>query len=208
MGRKLRGMDTRAKIHALVEQYGITGESYIASVVNKHGSIGLERGLTVLPQGTVDAEDFLNEKDKFELQMKNVRRELETVEKSAMELEGYSKNPESIPLYLRNDFHRHVTIQNQLQQMQQHLKRIRQNMASEHGNMYTFVKHASIIDGKSSCRRRWTRPGASSRRATKRSSCRRGWTRPSASSRRAANEGCIKTDHVPKLAVLVKLKLF
>ena len=148
MGRKLRGMDTRAKIHALVEQYGITGESYIASVVNKHGSIGLERGLTVLPQGTVDAEEFLNEKDKFELQMKNVRRELETVEKSAMELEGYSKNPESIPLYLRNDFHRHVTIQNQLQQMQQHLKRIRQNMASEHGNMYTFVKHASIIDGK------------------------------------------------------------
>ena len=143
----MRGMDTKAKIHALVEPYGMTGESYIASVVNTHGSIGLERGLTVLPQGTVDAKDFLKEKDKFELQMKNDRRVLEMAENSAIELEGHLESFESIPLYLRNGFHR-GTMQNQLEQTQRQLKRIRQNMRDQHGNMYTFVKHASIIDGK------------------------------------------------------------
>ena len=103
--------------------------------------------MTVLPQGTVDAEDFLKEKDKFELQMKNDRRVLEMAENSAIELEGHLESFESIPLYLRNGFHR-GTMQNQLEQTQQQLKRIRQNMRDQHGNMYTFVKHASIIDGK------------------------------------------------------------
>ena len=141
-------MDTKAKIHALVEPYGMTGEMYIQAVVNVHGSIGLERGLTVLPQGTVDAEDFLKEKDKFELQMKNDRRVLEMAEKSAMELEGYLKNPESIPLYLRNDLPHHKTMQNQLLHLQRQLMQIRQNMSAEHSNRYTFVKNANIIDGK------------------------------------------------------------
>ena len=144
----MRGMDTKAKIHALVEPYGMTGEMYIQAVVNVHGSSGLERGLSVLPQGTVDAKDFLKEKDKFELQMKNCRRELEKAEESAKELEGYLKNPETIPLYLRNDIHRRSSTQREVEQMQNQVQRIRQNMKAQHGNMYTFVKHASIIDGK------------------------------------------------------------
>ena len=55
----------------------MTGEMYIQAVVNTHRSMGLERGLTVLPKGTVDAAEFLNKKEEFELQMKNCRRELD-----------------------------------------------------------------------------------------------------------------------------------
>ena len=73
---------------------------------------------------------------------------LEKAEESAKELDGYLKNPESVPLYLRNDFYRRSSTQHQLQQMQSQVQRIRQNMDALHSNMYIFVKDASIIDGK------------------------------------------------------------
>ena len=47
-----------ARINALVSPYdGMTGETYINSVIKHHGYIGLAKGLTVLPPGTLDASD-------------------------------------------------------------------------------------------------------------------------------------------------------
>ena len=45
-----------ASINALVSPYdGMTGETYINSVIKHHAYIGFAKGFTVLPPGTLDA---------------------------------------------------------------------------------------------------------------------------------------------------------
>ena len=87
-----------ARINALVSPYnGMTGETYINSVIKHHGYIGLAKGLTVQPPGTLGAGEYLR-------MMEENKRQLLLAEKMEKELLTYLENPDTVPNEVyRND---------------------------------------------------------------------------------------------------------
>ena len=48
-----------ARINGLVSPCGMKAETYINSVINYHGYLGLAKGIIVLPPGTLDSGEYL-----------------------------------------------------------------------------------------------------------------------------------------------------
>ena len=116
----------------------MTGETYINSVIKHHGYIGLAKGLTVLPPGTLDASEYLRV-------MEESKRQLLLAEKMEKELLTYLENPDTIP----NEVHRHVMRGQKLfAQIENDLKNCRHEMKQTYNYIFNLVKKTRIIDGK------------------------------------------------------------
>ena len=128
-----------ARINALVSPYnGMTGETYINSVIKHHGYIGLAKGLTVLPPGTLDASEYLRV-------MEESRRQVLLAEKMEKELLTYLENPDTIP----NEVYRNVMRGQRLfAQIEHDLKQSRQEMKQTYNYIFNLVKNTRIIDSK------------------------------------------------------------
>ena len=128
-----------ARINALVSPYdGMTGETYINSVIKHHGYIGLAKGLTVLPPGTLDASEYLRV-------MEESRRQVLLAEKMEKELLTYLENPDTIP----KEVYRNVMRGQRLfAQIEHDLKQCRQEMKQTYNYIFNLVKNTRIIDGK------------------------------------------------------------
>ena len=128
-----------ARINALVSPYdGMTGETYINSVIKHHGYIGLAKGLIVLPPGTLDASEYLRV-------MEESRRQVLLAEKMEKELLTYLEYPDTIP----KEVHRHVMRGQRLfAQIENDLKNCRQEMKQTYNYIFNLVKNTRIIDGK------------------------------------------------------------
>ena len=127
------------RINALVSPYdGMTGESYINSITKHHGYIGLAKGLTVLPPGTLDASEYLRV-------MEESKRQLLLAEKMEKELLTYLENPDTIP----NEVYRNVMRGQRLfAQIKHDLKQCRQEMKQTYNYIFNLVKNTCIIDCK------------------------------------------------------------
>ena len=128
-----------ARINAHVSPYdGMTGETYINSVIKHHGYIGLAKGSIVLPPGTLDASEYLRE-------MEESRRQVLLAEKMEKELLTYLENPDTIP----KEVHRHIPRGQKLfAHIEHYLKQCRHEMKQTYNYIFNLVKNTRIIDGK------------------------------------------------------------
>ena len=133
-------MDTQAKIHELVEPFGMTADLYIQMIIKTKGYIGLAKGITVLPPGTLDAGEYLRV-------IEENRRQLQLAEQNEKQLSEWLQNPNAMPLHLRNVyFIKGYSLNKSL--IEQHLANIRVEMEEKYNYIFNLIKNTRIIDGK------------------------------------------------------------
>ena len=136
----MRGMDTKAKIHALVEPYGMTADTYMQQIVNHNGYIGLAKGKTFLPPGTMDAGEYLRVIDEN-------RGQLRLAEDNERQLKECLENSDAVPVHLRNVyFFRGQTLNKGL--IERHLTEVGNEIKNKYNYIFNLVKTTRIIDGK------------------------------------------------------------
>ena len=138
------GMDSiEAEMGALLEPYTLSPNQYIRNVISKHGVAGLARGETVLPDGTLDAAEYLR--------LMSVNKELlETAIKDEALLNGYVAEPESIPSYIRDKYGRFGAggINRAKTEMEQALRNKRDELNQHYNYVFSLTCNHTIIDGE------------------------------------------------------------
>ena len=138
------GMDSiEAEMGALLEPYTLSPNQYIRNVISKHGFTGLARGETVLPDGTLDAAEYLR--------LMSVNKELlETAIKDEALLNGYVAEPESIPSYIRDKYGRFGAggINLAKTEMEQALRNKRDELNQHYNYVFSLTCNRTIIDGE------------------------------------------------------------
>ena len=132
-----------AEMGALLEPYTLSPNQYITNVISQHGYAGLARGETVLPDGTLDAAEYLR--------LMSVNKELlETAIKDEALLNGYVAEPESIPSYIRDKYGRFGArgINLAKNEMEQALKKKREELNQHYNYVFSHAYNCTIIDGE------------------------------------------------------------
>ena len=133
-----------AEMGALLDPYTLSPTQYIRNVISKHGFTGLARGEAVLPDGTLDAAEYLR--------LMSVNKELlETAIKDEALLNGYVAEPESIPSYIRDKYTRKghaCSIGTAKSEMEHALKNKRDELNQHYQYVFSLTYNHTIIDGE------------------------------------------------------------
>ena len=138
----------QAEMSALLEPYTLSPTQYIKYVISKNGFTGLARGEAVLPDGTLDAAEYLR--------LMAVNKDLlERAIKEEVLLKGYVDEPHTIPVqiiekYTPTGYGRALGgyQESVIKQIEQELIHKRHEINQHYNYVFSLTCNHTIIDGE------------------------------------------------------------